>query len=113
MNVALHSAVALVLVLLVALAGCRASEDIGNSCDDDDDCSFGECFTDSDPGYCTALCETEGSTSECPEDTVCKNIQGGPSRCILSCTEDQACPSNSECNDVPSSDGEKGCEPVF
>src|SRR5687767_14470346 len=104
---ALRTGIVSCMVVFVAAACRPASEDVGNACDDDDDCSFGECFTDSDPGYCTALCETEGSVSECPENTVCKNIQGGPSRCILSCTEDQACPSNSECNDVPSSDGEK------
>lgn len=109
----MKTCVMLLLSSLMALAACRASEDVGNACDDDDDCVFGECFTDSDPGYCTAECENEGSTSECPDDTVCKRIQGGPARCILICEDDGGCPSNSECNDVPDSDGTQACEPVF
>lgn len=100
------------LLLLVMACGGPDSEDVGSSCDDDDDCAFGECYTESEPGYCTAECESEGSTDECPEDTVCKKIEGGPARCLLICEDDDHCPDNSECNDVPDSDGLRGCEPV-
>lgn len=69
-------------------------------CAKDEDCTVGTCYTQSTPGYCAASYATEGSTSECPADTVCKRIVGGPAR-----------PSNSDCNPIPDS-ALRGCEPV-
>ena len=101
------------LIPLAALAcgGGGGPHDVAGACADDDDCAFGECYTASDPGYCTAECENEGSTSECPEDTVCKRIEGGDPRCLLVCEDDGDCPDNSDCNPISESDL-KGCEPV-
>lgn len=101
------------LFLLAAVSCGGGPQDVASSCETDADCASGVCYTGSDPGYCTAECETEGSTAECPPDTVCKRIEGGPARCLLVCDDDGDCPTNSECNDVPDSDGLKGCEPVL
>ena len=101
-------------VILFLSVGCGYPDHgIAGACAHDDDCPTGECYTGTDPGYCTAECETEGSTSECPVDTVCKRIQGGPASCLLLCEDTNHCPGNSECNSVPSSDGLSGCEPVL
>jgi hypothetical protein len=104
------------LTLLGLLAGgCGPGRpaDIGSPCRDDSDCVFGECYTGSEPGYCTASCEDEGSTEPCPEGTVCKKIEGGPASCLLLCEEDRECPPNAQCNSVPGSGGLQGCEPVL
>jgi hypothetical protein len=103
----------LALLVLFALSACRCGTDVAAPCDSDDDCATGLCFTNTEPGYCTADCVTEGATTECPADTVCKRIEGGDPQCILICDDDNQCPTNSECNDVPSSDGLRGCEPVL
>ena len=109
MNRMLTLTFATTLAIGAALAACAPS-DTSAACDEDADCESGECYTDSDPGYCTAECETEGSTEECPTDTVCKRIEGGPARCILICETDDQCPENSDCNSV---NGDiDGCEPV-
>jgi hypothetical protein len=97
----------------VAVACSPGPGDVGSPCDGDEDCVFGECYTGSSPGYCTAECEDEGSTSQCPEGSVCKRIEGGPASCLVICVEDRECPGNSECTGVPSSGGLSGCEPVF
>lgn len=97
-------------VSALCLWACTAS-DTGAECDDDGDCETGLCFTDSNPGYCTSLCLSEGSTEECPANTVCKPIQGGQLSCILICEEQSHCPDNSDCNNVSDTDL-MGCEPV-
>lgn len=104
-----RSCFALLLVLL-ACAACGA-HDVAASCGDDDECETGLCYTESEPGYCTAECGDEGSTDECPVDTVCKRIEGGPARCLLICEVNEECPPNSDCNNVSDSDF-RACEPV-
>lgn len=99
-----------VLGALLLSIGC-GDDDTAAECDSNDDCATGLCFTESTPGYCTTECTTEGSTEECPDDTVCKNIEGGPARCILVCETVDDCPSNSDCNPVPGS-SLTACEPV-
>lgn len=96
------------------------SDGVGNSCEEDDDCDTGTCYVGPGGGYCTAPCENEGSVDGCPEDTVCKPIQGGPARCLLVCgsdsacedgaCEDDECPSGSSCTDISDSDA-RACEP--
>ncbi|MFN7144908.1 MAG: hypothetical protein ACK4YP_14120 [Myxococcota bacterium] len=101
------------LALALLLAACGPDHGIAGACRDDADCPTGECYTGTDPGYCTAACESEGSTAECPEYTVCKRIQGGEASCLLLCEDDHHCPANAECNEIPDSDGLRGCEPVL
>ena len=127
----LHRALAcglLSLWFLLAHAGCSGDDDagnpdgVGNSCVDDGDCETGNCFVRKGFGYCTATCKEEGSTAECPPDSVCKPIQGGERRCLLVCGSESACreqaecgrtycPTGSSCVDVASSDL-SGCEPA-
>ena len=96
--------------LLVTVAAC-GPRDTAGACEADEDCESGLCYTESDPGYCTAECETEGETAACPDATVCKRIEGSVARCLLVCEDDAECPANSDCNNVPDS-GLSACEPV-
>ena len=64
---------------------------VGNRCSENDDCKTKNCYLGPGGGYCTTTCATEGSMSECPEDTVCKPIQGGARRCLLICGSDSSC----------------------
>lgn len=100
-------------------SGC-SNPGVGNACDVDEDCETGTCYVGPGGGYCTTPCENEGSTSECPEDTVCKPIQGGPRRCLLICgsesacaggaCEDDTCPNASTCVAISNTDV-RACEP--
>jgi hypothetical protein len=119
-----------VVVSLSALLGWAACGDpdgeghpegVGNYCEVDDDCPTGECYVGPGGGYCTAACSGEGSVDGCPEDTVCKPIQGGPERCLLICGSASACdadddcgveycPDGSACVDVSDTE-HRGCEP--
>lgn len=116
--------------LVGALAGCGGDDHddghgnpagVGNYCESDDDCDTGECYQGPEQGYCTAECDAEGNVDECPEDTVCKPIQGGAKRCLLICGSDSACgdaedcgdeycPNGSSCVNVSETD-HSGCEP--
>jgi hypothetical protein len=64
---------------------------IGNHCTKEEDCPTGQCYLGPGGGYCTSTCATEGDTAECPADTVCKPIQGGPRRCLLICGSSSTC----------------------
>ena len=88
-------------------AGASAAnpEGVGDACSSDDDCRTGECYVGPDAGYCTTACTMEGSTSECPPDTVCKPIHGDPARCLLVCGSDSACSEDGECPDEACPDG--------
>jgi hypothetical protein len=70
---------------------------IGNACAEDADCPTGTCYLGPGGGYCTSKCANEGSTAECPVDTVCKPIQGGDRRCLLICGSDHYCPEDAGC----------------
>ena len=65
--------------------GSGHEQGIGNSCDSNDDCPTDNCYLGPAGGYCTSTCQDEGSTEQCPVDTVCKPIQGGARRCLLVC----------------------------
>jgi hypothetical protein len=94
---------------------------IGNACQKNDDCPTQNCYLGPGGGYCTSTCFKEGSTAQCPVDTVCKPIQGGARRCLLVCgsahycapgqTCDATwCPTGSSCVNVSESDLQ-ACEP--
>ena len=74
-------------------------EGVGNACDEDRDCPTGTCYLGPGGGYCTAPCTDEGSTDQCPIDTVCKPIQGGARRCLLVCGTEHYCPPGVDCYD--------------
>ena len=56
-------------------------EGVGNACTEDADCPTNNCYLGPAGGYCTATCQDEGSTDQCPVDTVCK--PAGPLRRIM------------------------------
>ncbi len=104
---------AIAVFLLVTTIGCSdgPDHDVALACERDADCETGLCYTQSNPGYCTASCQNEGSTAQCPDFTICKRVQGGPALCILRCDAQGQCPDNSNCTAVPGSDL-SACEPV-
>jgi hypothetical protein len=123
----LVSALAALLLTVVACgggdppAGSGNPAGVGNYCAKDDDCATGNCYLGPGGGYCTTSCADEGSTSQCPFDTVCKPIQGGARRCLLICGSGSACdgdrecartfcPSGSSCVNVSKTD-HQACEP--
>ncbi len=94
---------------------------VGNYCEADEDCETNECYIGPGGGYCTTECTAEGDESECPQDTVCKPIQGGARRCLLICgsasacdeledCQDDYCPDSSSCVSVSNTDA-LACEP--
>lgn len=93
---------------------------VGNSCTRNEDCATKNCYLGKGGGYCTTTCSDEGSSAECPLDTVCKPIQGGARRCLLVCGSASACrettcakdycPSGSACVSVSQTTA-KACEP--
>lgn len=114
------------LLLGLAFTGCGGGsggqpDGVGNTCAEDADCVTGTCYLGPGGGYCTTECENEGSTEECPVDTICKPIQGGPARCLLVCGSETSCDGDADCADdfcpvgsscVNVSDSEfDGCEP--
>lgn len=120
------------VVLGLVLVGCGDDErypyesdhpeGIGNACQEDADCPTNECYLGPGGGYCTSECQDEGSTAQCPVDTVCKPIQGGARRCLLVCGTDHYCPSGTTCDDYWCPSGStcvsvdntelRACEPV-
>jgi hypothetical protein len=93
---------------------------VGNHCAKNEDCATLNCYLGRAGGYCTSACASEGDTSQCPLDTVCKPIQGGPARCLLVCGSastcgertcpDAFCPIGSSCVSV-SGTSLRACEP--
>lgn len=114
------------LFLGLGFVGCGGGDGqpdgVGNVCEEDADCMTGNCYLGPGGGYCTTECDNEGATDEeCPVDTICKPIQGGPARCLLICGSetscdgadncaDDFCPDGSGCVNVSDSEFD-GCEP--
>jgi hypothetical protein len=106
----MHSTIARTLLLLaIALPGCDDDDNpggsgnpagVGNYCQRNEDCPTGECYLGPGGGYCTSVCSEEGDISECPGDTVCKPIQGGPRRCLLICGSQTSCGDLDDCDDL-------------
>ena len=94
--------------LLALVGGCSDDDSpgggnpagIGNHCQADADCATGECYLGPGGGYCTSPCTDEGDTSQCPLDTVCKPIQGGPRRCLLICGSITSCGDVEDCDEL-------------
>ena len=94
---------------------------VGNACETDDDCETDNCYQGPGGGYCTAECSNEGAVENCPDDTICKPIQGGPARCLLICGSESACDGSGDCPDAECPDGsscvdisdsdQRACEP--
>jgi hypothetical protein len=110
----------LVVGLLLACDDEDNREGVGNHCLRDDDCPTKLCYLGPGGGYCTSPCEVEGDTAACPQDTICKPIQGGARRCLLICGSDSTCskdgcptdfcPAGSACTSVSNANA-KACEP--
>jgi hypothetical protein len=99
------------LILIATLTACGDDDaGVGNYCEVDEDCDTGECYVGPGGGYCTSPCSEEGSTDECPDDTICKPIQGGPARCLLVCGSESAC-DGGDCSEEACPDG-SGCVSV-
>lgn len=100
----------LTALVILLLSGC-GPKDTGGACSTDADCESGaQCHVGAQAGYCAASCETEGSADGCPANTLCKAIQGGPRRCLLTCETQEECPTGSNCTGL-SSGSAKVCEP--
>jgi hypothetical protein len=101
-------------------AGSGNPAGVGSRCGRNEDCKTNNCYLGNGGGYCTTTCSNEGSTGECPVDTVCKPIQGGARRCLLVCGSatscgqttcpDAFCPTKSSCVSV-SNTSLRACEP--
>lgn len=104
------------LVCLAALLGPACSSNppnVGAICAADaGGCDQGlRCDTSVDGGYCTSPCTTAGSTSDCPEGSICASIVGGAgTECAKTCTVQGDCRADLECNGTTGSDI-KVCKP--
>jgi hypothetical protein len=104
------------LVCLAALLGpaCSSNQpNVGSTCrPDGGGCDQGlTCDTSVDGGYCTSPCTTSGSTSGCPEGSICTSVSGGPAiECAKICTVQGDCRADLECNGTTGSDI-KACRP--
>ena len=89
-----------VALALVFAASCGSH--IGEKCTSNTDCTDGYgCFTQVAGGFCSQPCETEGTTTICPTNTVCAIIAVNTLACSSYCTADSECPANLTCQDVP------------
>lgn len=99
------------LGMMLLLVGCGDDDDdvvaggpyqpdgVGNACVKNEDCPTNNCYLGPAGGYCTSDCQDEGSSSQCPVDTVCKPIQGRAASCLLVCGSDYYCPAGTTCSD--------------
>ena len=100
----------LLVVMLIAACG-DDPPNVGGTCAAADGCDEGlTCNTIVPGGYCTASCTTSGSTSECPEDSVCDSISGTAVTCVKICKSSDDCRSDLDCNGVSGSNV-KACKP--
>jgi hypothetical protein len=93
----------LVLVLLLGLillpAGCSDPPNVGGACTATAGCDPSlTCDVAITGGYCTKACATQGSTSECPEGSVCDEFGGNALSCAQVCRVQTDCRPELECN---------------
>lgn len=101
----------IVLIVMFAAGACSAPPNVGATCTATDGCDEGlTCDTGIPGGYCTAACTTSGSTSECPEESVCDSVAGNAVTCVKICKSDADCRSDLGCNGVSGSNL-KACKP--
>jgi len=93
-------------------AGCGKAPNVGAACTASGGCDQGlTCDTQIDGGYCTKACNTPGSTSECPDESLCASISGAPgTECGKVCTVQSDCRPDLECNGITGS-SIKVCKP--
>ena len=99
-------------VLFAMLAACGGPPNVGSTCTAAKDCDSSlTCSTAIPGGYCTKTCTTPGSTSECPEDSVCDSVSGIGNTCVKVCKTTSDCGrTDLGCNGVSSSNV-KACKP--
>ncbi|MBX3159169.1 MAG: hypothetical protein KF773_24585 [Deltaproteobacteria bacterium] len=99
------------LLILFAAACGGDPPNVGGSCTATDGCDDDlTCNTTVPGGYCTTACTTPGSTSECPEDSVCDSVAGNLVSCVKICTTSADCRADLDCNGV-SGNNIKACKP--
>jgi len=103
---------ALCLATAVGPAACSGTPpNVGATCTASEGCDPGlQCDATADGGYCTTGCSTQGSTSECPDQSVCDSFAGGPKECFRICTVQADCRADQECNGLTGSTI-KACKP--
>jgi len=101
----------LIALSFLTLAGCNAIT-IGLPCEKRDDCAPSQDCFPAVGGFCSKGCVTEGSTQECPQDTVCTFLGGTSLGCSPYCAVDSDCRVNYECWEVANTGGKKACRPI-
>lgn len=101
-----------VTCLALALTACGGDPpNIGGTCTAAGGCDEDlQCNTTIPGGYCTAPCTTSGSTSECPDGSVCDSISGAAVTCVRVCKQATDCRADLDCNGVSGSNI-KACKP--
>src|SRR5262245_53047007 len=100
------------LVLVFAI-GCSSTPNVGESCGVnrpvcDEELS---CSSSVPGGYCTTACATPGSTSQCPDGSVCDNAPPLGLSCLRICEDLGDCGRDDvTCTGVPESNL-KACKP--
>ena len=98
------------LVMLIVACG-SPPPNVGATCTATSGCDVGlMCNTTVPAGYCTTSCTTSGSTTECPEESVCDAIAGTAITCVKICKSSADCRSDQDCNGVSGSNI-KACKP--
>lgn len=103
---------AMLALALVSLAGCGSdAPNIGSACSGFQ-CDEGlTCNLNVSGGYCTKTCVTAGSTSECPEGSVCDDSTGLQGiYCLKICQTGTDCDPTQDCNGIAGSNI-KACHP--
>ncbi len=102
-----------VVFLLTALLACGDDPpNVGAACTANGGaCDKGlTCNTALAGGYCTVACTTTGTTSGCPEGSICDSVTGAGTTCVRVCKTSSDCRSGIDCNGVSGSNV-KACKP--
>ena len=96
----------------LALTACGDDPpNVGGTCTATGGCDEGlQCDTTVPGGYCTKPCTASGSTSECPEESVCDSVAGTAITCVKICKTADDCRADQDCNGVSGSNL-KACKP--
>jgi hypothetical protein len=102
----IHLLSVLLIVVLVEAAACSSPPNVSAMCAAPaQGCDQGlTCDTTVAGGYCTTSCATSGSTSECPEGSICDTLSGASLSCVKICQQQTDCRSDLGCNGVSGSD---------
>jgi hypothetical protein len=101
------------LVFALACVACGSAPNVGHTCGvNAPDCDESlTCSSVIIGGYCTAACTTAGSTSQCPEGSICDDVSGIGTTCVKICNVSADCGrSDLQCNGVSGSNL-KACKP--